>query len=171
MICLQTLLLRGEPFALCHVRMRYVDNQTRWSRGRDASLPARTEICVWHVLVVKASICKKHCIIHREEAVSERPLVATAKTLGQQRVSRLTLGSQRCHVNIVFQLPLCVLIAFPRQEFHDQRVLDCEDRIIIEIFAGLVEYLCCNGLIAFGQYLLKLSVTIFGTRAQIRTMK
>lgn len=58
-------------------------------------------------------------------------------------------------MHVVIQLFLRLAVTIPRQELDDQRILDCEDRVIVEILAGLVEDLSGDGLVSFGQDLLQ----------------
>ena len=58
-------------------------------------------------------------------------------------------------MEIIPQLLRRLVVTFSRYKVDRQRVLDSEDRIVVNILAGLIKDLCCNGLVAFGKNLLR----------------
>ena len=67
------------------------------------------------------------------------------------RLGANVLGVSTPNHNVVLELLLCLRVALTRQEFHDQRVFDREDRVVIEILAVLVEDLGGDRLVSLFQ--------------------
>lgn len=68
--------------------------------------------------------------------------------------------ANRSHCNVILQFAYSLRIVLPGLELHYQRVFDSEHRVIIQILAILVEYLCGDWLVSLNNDLLKSAMKI-----------